>query len=187
MVEVLNYSARGCGFESPKCFYDILQLPLATGVLLLQIHREVPACGSITDIVPHNEGGGGAPVLKHTYYTRRSVNKKTDRQERPTMMAHGSLNGDDLPPQELIPSHMAAASNNIQELARLVREGASLIDPSTKETALHAAAQHGANETLTWLLINKKGSPLDKALSGSTAAHLAVVYGHLEALKVLRF
>lgn len=95
-------------------------------------------------------------------------------------------NGNDQPMEELIPTHLAAASNDVDELARLVREGAPLKDPKTKETPLHAAAQSGANETLTWLLVNRKASPLDKSRSGSTAAHLAVVYGHLEALKVLK-
>ncbi len=102
-----------------------------------------------------------------------------------TMMAQGSSNGE-MRLGELIPTHFAAASNDIDDLARLVREGSPLIDPKSKETPLHAAAQTGANETLTWLLVNKKASPLDTSQSGSTAAHLAVVYGHLEALKVSR-
>ena len=85
---------------------------------------------------------------------------------------------------EQIPTHQAAAMNNVAELDSLVREGAQLESTETKETPLHAAAKRGALDTLAWLLENKTVSPLKKASNGNTAAHYAAVYGHSKALKV---
>lgn len=87
-------------------------------------------------------------------------------------------------PIEQLPTHQAAASNNVIELADLVQEGAQLLGAETKETPLHAAAKKGALDSLRWLLDNKTVSPLEKAGNGNSAAHYAAVYGHLEALKV---
>ena len=87
-------------------------------------------------------------------------------------------------PIEHIPTHQAAASNDVDRLADLIQEGSPLVGPETSETPLHAAAKRGAVETLRWLLDNKTVSPLEKAGNGNAAAHYAAVYGHLEALKV---
>lgn len=87
-------------------------------------------------------------------------------------------------PVDQLPTHQAAASNNVTELASLVSEGAERLGPETKETPLHAAAKKGSLDTLRWLLDNKTASPLAKAANGNSAAHYAAVYGHREALKV---
>ena len=88
------------------------------------------------------------------------------------------------PPVELLPTHSAAAKNDVSELARLVGEHSTLTASDTKETPLHAAARSGSKDALRWLLENTETSPLDKAANGNTAAHYAAVYGHLGALKV---
>ena len=87
-------------------------------------------------------------------------------------------------PVENIPTHQAAASNDVAVLADLVHEGSPLLGTETKETPLHAAAKKGAVDTLKWLLDNKTVSPLEKASNGNSAAHYAAVYGYMEALKV---
>ena len=87
-------------------------------------------------------------------------------------------------PIEHLPTHQAAASNDVARLAQLVDEGSPLVGSETSETPLHAAAKRGAVATLSWLLDNQTVSPLEKAGNGNTAAHYAAVYGHLEALKV---
>ena len=87
-------------------------------------------------------------------------------------------------PIEQLPTHQAAARNDVAELAELVREGSPLLGTDAKETPLHAAAKRGALDTLRWLLDDKTVSPLEKASNGNSAAHYAAVYGHLEALKV---
>ena len=87
-------------------------------------------------------------------------------------------------PVEQIPTHIAAASNNVTELESLVQEGAQLVSQETKETPLHAAAKTGALNATSWLLDNKTVSPLDKASNGNSAAHYAAVYGHSNVLKV---
>ena len=87
-------------------------------------------------------------------------------------------------PVERLATHQAAASNNVVELADLVKEGSPLIGTDTKETPLHAAAKKGAIDALRWLLDNKTVSPLEKAGNGNSPAHYAAVYGHLEVLKV---
>ena len=98
----------------------------------------------------------------------------------------GGPHGEEPFSDEMIPTHIAAAQNNVNELARLIREGAELLASGTEETPLHAAARAGSNETITWLLVNKKASPGDQAKNKNTAVHYAVVYGHLETLKVGR-
>ena len=87
-------------------------------------------------------------------------------------------------PVDLLPTHIAAAKNDVQELARLVQQGELVIDNDTKESPLHAAARTGSVDALRWLLENRVASPLTKASNGNTAAHYAVVYGHAGALKV---
>ena len=87
-------------------------------------------------------------------------------------------------PVDQLPTHKAAANNDIAMLSDLVQEGAPLLGPDTRETPLHAAAKRGAMDTLRWLLDNKTVSPVEKAVNGNTAAHYTAVYGHLEALKV---
>lgn len=89
-------------------------------------------------------------------------------------------------PIERLPTHQAAARNNVTELSDLVQGGAQLLGTDTKETPLHAAAKKGALDSLKWLLDNKTVSPLEKAGNGNTAAHYAAVYGHLESLKVTK-
>lgn len=89
-------------------------------------------------------------------------------------------------PVDRLPTHEAAANNDIARLSDLVQEGSPLFGPNTRETPLHAAVKSGAMDTLRWLLDNKTVSPLGKAGNGNTAAHYAAVYGHLEALKVDR-
>jgi len=88
-------------------------------------------------------------------------------------------------PVDLLPTHIAAAKNDVQELARLVQQGELVIDNDTKESPLHAAARTGSVDALHWLLENRVASPLTKASNGNTAAHYAVVYGHAGALKLL--
>jgi ankyrin repeat protein len=90
------------------------------------------------------------------------------------------------PPVELLPSHIAAVKNDIEKLANLLQEEAPTIDPSTKETPLHAAAKTGSIEALKWLIKNKTVALTAKSSSGYTPAHLAAVYGHLDCLKVSR-
>lgn len=87
-------------------------------------------------------------------------------------------------PSDLLPAHAAAARNDVQELARLLREGATIKASDSGETPLHAAARTGATDTLKWLLGHNTCSPLDKAINGNTPTHYAAVYGHLGALKV---
>lgn len=87
-------------------------------------------------------------------------------------------------PIEHIPTHQAAARNDVSELAELVQQGSQIVGPESRETPLHAAAKKGATDTLKWLLEQKTVSPLEKAGNGNSAAHYAAVYGHLEALKV---
>ena len=86
---------------------------------------------------------------------------------------------------DLLPSHVAAAYNNVSELFRLVVEGAELEDPTSKETPLHAAAKSGSLDTLK-LLVEKGVVPLEakSGRGGYTAAHLAAVWGHFQCLKV---
>ena len=88
------------------------------------------------------------------------------------------------PHVDLLPIHIAAAKNDVQEMARLIQQGETVIDRDTNESPLHAAARSGSNDALIWLLENHIASPLEKASNGNTAAHYAAVYGHLEALKV---
>ena len=98
-------------------------------------------------------------------------------------MANTSIQTPD-PPVELLPTHLAAAKNDIDKLSALVAEKAPLEDPSTKETPLHAAAKMGSAGALKWLLRNKTVKIDAKSSVGYTAAHFAAVYGHFEALKV---
>ena len=86
--------------------------------------------------------------------------------------------------RESIPSHVAAANNDISELSRLVEEGAELVDPATKETPLHAAAKAGSLDALKWILENKVVTQEARSNTGNTAAHLAAVWGHLPCIKV---
>ena len=90
------------------------------------------------------------------------------------------------PPVELLPTHLAAVKNDIEKLSKLLAEKAPLVDPSTKETPLHAAAKVGAAEALKWLMRNKVAKLDTKSSVGYTAAHFAAVYGHFECLKVSR-
>ena len=87
-------------------------------------------------------------------------------------------------PVEKLPTHQAAAGNDVARLSELVEEGSPLEGPESRDTPLHAAAKRGALDTLRWMLDNETVSPLKKAGNGNTAAHYAAVYGHLEALKV---
>ena len=87
------------------------------------------------------------------------------------------------PDVELLPTHVAAARNNVEELERLVAKGEPL-EAENGETPLHAAARTGSKDTLRWLLVEGAVSPLAKAKNENTAAHYAAVYGHLGALKV---
>ena len=88
------------------------------------------------------------------------------------------------PPHELLPSHVAASRNDVQELSRLCSANEETLDPQTKETPLHAAARSGSVGALEWLLENNVASSTAKAANGNTAAHYAAVYGHLNALQV---
>lgn len=87
---------------------------------------------------------------------------------------------------DILPSHLAAANNNVSELSRLVGEEAELEDHRSKETPLHAAAKSGSLDTLKWMVAKGVG-PLEAKSSrnGYTAAHLAVVRGHFQCLKVI--
>ncbi len=88
-------------------------------------------------------------------------------------------------PVDLLPAHLAAVRNDVQKLSTLVKEGAQLKDPTSKETPFHAAAKTGSAETLKWMLQNKDELlSVKSAAGGYTAAHQAAVYGHLECLKV---
>ncbi len=89
------------------------------------------------------------------------------------------------PPVELLPSHKAAAKNDIETLSKLILEKAPLVDPSTKETPLHAAAKTGSTEALKWLVKNRVVDLDSRSTTGYTPAHLAAVYGHLDSLKVV--
>jgi len=86
--------------------------------------------------------------------------------------------------EPLLPAHSAAAKNDVSELARLIEDGAELVDPVSEETPLHAAAKCGALEALKWILDNKVANLVARSKTGSTAAHLAAVWGHLPCIKV---
>ena len=88
------------------------------------------------------------------------------------------------PPVELLPTHKAAVKNDTEKLAALLQENAPTIDPSTKETPLHAAAKTGSVEALKWMIKSKSVEMDAKSTTGYTPAHLAAVYGHLDCLKV---
>ncbi len=89
------------------------------------------------------------------------------------------------PFKETLPTHAAAAKNDLSELSKLVKDGAQLVDPDTKETPLHAAAKSGALDALKWILDNKVAALEARSKTGNTAAHLAAVWGHLPCLKVI--
>lgn len=88
------------------------------------------------------------------------------------------------PPTDMLQSHIAAASNNVEKLSDLVEKGEQLVDPTTKETPLHAAARAGANDTLEYALNTKLVSPTAMSANGYTAAHFTALYGQLGTLKV---
>lgn len=88
------------------------------------------------------------------------------------------------PPADMLPSHVAAANNEVDKLTDLVEKGDQLVDPTTKETPLHAAARAGAKDTLEYMLSKKMVSPTAMSANGYTAAHFAALYRQLDSLKV---
>ena len=101
-------------------------------------------------------------------------------------MASHSRKNSPIPFGDLLPTHSAAAKNDISELDRLVKDGAELIDPVSEETPLHAAAKCGSLEAMKWMMENKVVNLVARSKAGSTAAHLAAVWGHLPCIKVRR-
>lgn len=91
------------------------------------------------------------------------------------------------PPLELLPSHSAAAKDDVAKLSEILEEGGTVVDPKTNETPIHAAARSGSKKALMYLLEKGLADPAERGSNGYTAAHYAAVYGHFDCLKVWSF
>ena len=88
------------------------------------------------------------------------------------------------PPVDMLPAHIAVTKNDVDTLAELVDKGSSLVDPTSKETVLHAAVRAGAKDAVQYILREKLVSPTAMSASGHTATHYAALYHQLGILKV---
>lgn len=91
-------------------------------------------------------------------------------------------------PRGVMAAHSAASRGDVAELRRLFgdrRRRLGSTEPSTGETALHAAARAQQGDSLHFLLANSGVDLLSRSNEGQTAAHLAAMQGWIEGIRQL--